>query len=113
MKKLFIISALIIASLCSCIKGSELVILAAEEAEYNKCREIFPEIECIRTGVGAGNVIKACCNLFHLTKRQIGQFVEIYEREYYGDKWGSRELRQKIKFAIIMRIADILVRKFN
>ena len=63
MKKLFIISALIIASLCSCIKGSELVILAAEEAEYNKCREIFPEIECIRTGVGAGNVIKACCNL--------------------------------------------------
>ena len=48
MKKLFIISALIIASLCSCIKGSKLVILAAEEAEYNKCREIFPEIECIR-----------------------------------------------------------------
>ena len=63
MKKLFIISALIIASLCSCIKGSKLVILAAEEAEYNKCRETFPEIECIMTGVGAGNVIKACCNL--------------------------------------------------
>ena len=63
MKKLFIISALIIASLCSCIKGSKLVILAAEEDEYNKCREVFPEIECIRTGVGAGNVIKACCNL--------------------------------------------------
>lgn len=60
MKKLFIISALIIASLCSCIKGSKLVILAAEEDEYNKCREVFPEIECIRTGVGAGNVIKAC-----------------------------------------------------
>ncbi len=39
MKKLFIISALIIASLCSCIKGSKLVILAAEEDEYNKCRE--------------------------------------------------------------------------
>ncbi|MCQ2158009.1 MAG: hypothetical protein MJY53_06435 [Bacteroidales bacterium] len=63
MKKLFIISALIIASLCSCIKGSKLVILAAEEAEYNKCRETFPEIECIMTGVGAGNVIKACCAL--------------------------------------------------
>ena len=60
MKKLFIISALIIASLCSCIKESKLVILAAEEDEYNKCREVFPEIECIRTGVGAGNVIKAC-----------------------------------------------------
>lgn len=23
----------------------------------------LPELECIRTGVGAGNVIKACCNL--------------------------------------------------
>ena len=52
-----------IACLCSCSNGGRLVILAAEEAEYNKCREIFPGIECIKTGVGAGNVIKACCNL--------------------------------------------------
>ncbi len=82
--------------------------------------------------------------LFHLTKKQIGQFLEIYGREYYGDRWGSRELNQKIdsvikikaglsisnnprsallyipllrgqklKFAIMMRIADVLVRKFN
>lgn len=39
------------------------VILAAEEAEYNKCREMFPETECILMGVGAGNVIKACSQL--------------------------------------------------
>ena len=63
MKHFFIIVAVIAASLCSCNQRSRLVILAAEEAEYNKCREIFPEIECIRTGVGAGNVIRACCNL--------------------------------------------------
>lgn len=63
MKQFFIIMVVIAASLCSCSNGSKLVILAAEEAEYNRCREIFPEIECIRTGVGAGNVIKACCNL--------------------------------------------------
>ena len=48
---------------CSCSNKGNVVILAAEETEYNRCREIFPEIECIRTGVGAGNVIKACCNL--------------------------------------------------
>lgn len=47
MKHFFIIVAVIAASLCSCSNGSELVILAAEEGEYNKCREIFPEIECI------------------------------------------------------------------
>ena len=63
MKKFFIIMSVIAASLCSCSNESKLVILAAEEAEYNMCREIFPDIECIRTGVGAGNVIKACCNL--------------------------------------------------
>lgn len=82
--------------------------------------------------------------LFHLTKKQIGQFLEIYGREYYGDRWGSKELNQKldsvikikaglsvtnrpraaklylpllrgqkIKFAIIMKIADALVRKYN
>lgn len=53
MKHFFIIVAVIAASLCSCSNGSELVILAAEEGEYKKCREIFPEIECIRTGVDA------------------------------------------------------------
>ena len=63
MKQFLLIVAVIVASLCSCSNDNRVVILAAEEAEYNKCREIFPEIECIRTGVGAGNVIKACCNL--------------------------------------------------
>ena len=60
---LLLLTSVIAASLNSCSNGSRIVILAAEEAEYNKCREVFPEIECIRTGVGAGNVIKACCNL--------------------------------------------------
>lgn len=41
----------------------KIVILAAEEAEYNKCCEYFPDIECVKMGVGAGNVIKTCCNL--------------------------------------------------
>lgn len=42
---------------------TRLVILAAEEAEYNKCREMFPDMEVILMGVGAGNVIKTCCQL--------------------------------------------------
>ena len=63
MKRILLLLTAITACLCSCSNGSKLVILAAEEAEYNKCREIFPEIECIKTGVGAGNVIKTCCNL--------------------------------------------------
>ncbi len=82
--------------------------------------------------------------IFHLTRRQFKRFVEIYGREYYGDRWGSGELKQKLdaalsirvaltianrpraaklylpllrgrklKFAIIMGFADILIRKFN
>lgn len=43
MKQFFIIMVVIAASLCSCSNGSKLVILAAEEAEYNRCREIFPK----------------------------------------------------------------------
>lgn len=61
--KHFFIIAIAVAVICSCSKEGKLVILAAEEVEYNKCREIFPEIECIRTGVGAGNVIKTCSML--------------------------------------------------
>ena len=49
-----LLAAIITACLCSCSNEGRIVILAAEEAEYNKCREIFPEIECIRTGVGSG-----------------------------------------------------------
>ena len=60
---LLLLAAAIAVGLCSCSNEGRIVILAAEEAEYNKCREIFPGIECIKTGVGAGNVIKACCNL--------------------------------------------------
>ena len=63
MKQFFIIMVVITAGLCSCSNGSKIVILVAEEAEYSKCREVFPEFECIKTGVGAGNIIKACCNL--------------------------------------------------
>ena len=62
-RRLLLLAAAIATGLCSCSNEGRIVILAAEEAEYNKCREIFPGIECIKTGVGAGNVIKACCNL--------------------------------------------------
>lgn len=47
---------------------SKTVILAAEEAEYKKCLEYFPEFECILMGVGAGNVIKTCSALPEGTK---------------------------------------------
>lgn len=42
---------------------NNIIILAAEEAEYKKCVELFPEYKCILMGVGAGNVIKTCCQL--------------------------------------------------
>ncbi|MCQ2239765.1 MAG: hypothetical protein MJZ73_11110 [Bacteroidaceae bacterium] len=45
------------------IKSVRTVILAAEEAEYKKCCELFPDMECILMGVGAGNVIKTCSQL--------------------------------------------------
>ena len=63
MKTTQLLIAIITLCLCSCSNESKVVILAAEEAEYNQCLKIFPEMECIKTGVGAGNVIKACCNL--------------------------------------------------
>lgn len=47
---------------------NNIVILAAEEAEYKKCLEYFPEYQCVLMGVGAGNVIKTCCNLPEGTK---------------------------------------------
>jgi len=40
-----------------------IIILAAEEAEFRKCKEYFPEYECVLMGVGAGNVIKTCAAL--------------------------------------------------
>ena len=65
---LLLLTSVIAASLSSCSNGSRIVILAAEEVEYNKCREVFPEIECIRTGVGAGNVTVVHATYDPLTK---------------------------------------------
>lgn len=45
-----------------------IVILAAEEAEYKMCKQILPEYEVVLMGVGAGNVIKTCCQLPEGTK---------------------------------------------
>lgn len=82
--------------------------------------------------------------LFHITKKQVSQFLEIYGQEYYGPRWHTAELDgkihrlimlkagqsiarrpraaklylpllrgQKLRFAITLKIADLLVRKFN
>lgn len=45
------------------MEKNNIVILAAEEAEYKKCVELFPEYQCVLMGVGAGNVIKTCSAL--------------------------------------------------
>lgn len=47
---------------------NNIVILAAEEAEYNKIRQFFPEFQVVLMGVGAGNVIRTCANLPEGTK---------------------------------------------
>ncbi|MCQ2157159.1 MAG: hypothetical protein MJY53_02075 [Bacteroidales bacterium] len=103
MKKLFIISALIIASLCSCIKGSKLVILAAEEDEYNKCRE---QQHRNRHGVPGEPPCYTGNSFFTESDRTE---PTLYDMELYLPLLRG----QKLKFAIIMRFADILVRKFN
>lgn len=43
--------------------NKDIIILVAEETEYNKCVQLFPELKCIRMGVGAGNVIRTCAAL--------------------------------------------------
>lgn len=40
-----------------------IVVLVAETAEERMVKQFLPEVKCIRMGVGASNVIKACCQL--------------------------------------------------
>lgn len=47
---------------------SKIVILVAEEAEAKMVQKYLPEAECVRTGVGASNVIKTCCGIAPGTK---------------------------------------------
>lgn len=65
MKNILAIMLLILIGASNKIMAQEnkTVILAAEEAEYKKCKEMFPDTECILMGVGAGNVIKTCSQL--------------------------------------------------
>ena len=41
----------------------DITIIVAEQAEENMILKHYPGIKCIRTGVGASNVIKTCCRL--------------------------------------------------
>lgn len=45
------------------MKMNDIVILVAEEAEERMVRQYLPEAECVRTGVGASNVIRTCCGI--------------------------------------------------
>ena len=42
---------------------NRIIILVAEEAEARMVQKYMPEVECVRTGVGASNVIKTCCGI--------------------------------------------------
>lgn len=42
---------------------NRIIILVAEEAEAKMVQQFLPEAECVRTGVGASNVIKTCCGI--------------------------------------------------
>ncbi|MCQ2186919.1 MAG: hypothetical protein MJY73_01060 [Bacteroidales bacterium] len=43
--------------------NNRIIILVAEEAEARMVQKYLPEAECVRTGVGASNVIKTCCGI--------------------------------------------------
>lgn len=53
----------VIATACGKQDNTGIVILVAEQAEERMVKEFIPEARCIRTGVGASNVIKTCCML--------------------------------------------------
>lgn len=42
--------------------------------------------------------------LFHLSKKEIARFVEIYGAEYYGSRWHSKELDDKLNKALCLKM---------
>ncbi len=49
-------------------QNSKIITLVAEEAEEEMVKKFLPQTTCIRTGVGASNVIKTLCQLPSNTK---------------------------------------------
>ena len=42
--------------------------------------------------------------LFHISKKVMARFVEVYGAEYYGDRWHSRELDEKLDKALCLKM---------
>lgn len=42
--------------------------------------------------------------LFHISKKEVKRFVEIYGAEYYGSRWHSKELDEKLDKALCLRM---------
>ena len=50
-------------------------------------------------------------SLFHISRKQFSSFLEIYGRQYYGRRWHSPELEEKIHKLMLLKAAQTIAKR--
>lgn len=48
--------------------------------------------------------------LFHISREQCAHFLDVYGREYYGNRWDSPELKEKIRRVLMVKSAATIAK---
>ena len=55
--------------------------------------------------------VKLIDYLYHISLEQFREFVEIYGKEYFGDRWGTRELEDKLHKVLLLKAGSAVLKR--
>lgn len=71
-----------------------------------------PDIDFADLIFAAENVpYKVMSSIFHFSKEQFVEMVKYYGQEYYGERWGTEELNDKLQNALIIKMGNTIIKR--
>lgn len=55
--------------------------------------------------------VKLIDYLYHISLEQFREFVGIYAREYFGDRWGTKELDEKLHKVLLLKAGSAVLKR--
>ena len=55
--------------------------------------------------------VKLIDYLYHISLEQFREFVGIYAREYFGDRWGTQELEDKLHKVLLLKVGSAVLKR--
>lgn len=55
--------------------------------------------------------VKLVDYLYHISREQFRKFVETYAQEYFGERWGTKELNEKLHYVLLLKAGSSVLKR--